>query len=156
MNVSWVRVAVPHLRLCALATHLNLRFGCDDKIWQETQICAVLRALDMPSPFTSFVDCLRVFQPLSHPSEEKSFLQSVEVCMGDTRQHGSDAATSVKCLQGQFKALLVKMLDVADRAPRIIRGLIRGCPRQSTEWLVLIGHARLTGAVFRGQVSWDF
>ena len=55
------------------------RYGCDDRIWQEAQVCAVLRALNPPNPFTTQIDCMRGFKPLQYASEERSFLQAAQV-----------------------------------------------------------------------------
>eukprot|EP00123_Amoebidium_parasiticum_P015581 comp23044_c1_seq1/m.36874 comp23044_c1_seq1/g.36874 ORF comp23044_c1_seq1/g.36874 comp23044_c1_seq1/m.36874 type:complete len:672 (-) comp23044_c1_seq1:201-2216(-) len=70
------------------------RFGCDDRIWQEVHVCAILRALNMPSPVTHPIDALKLVRYLSDPREETFFLKSAEVLFWEGKYLGTDELTS--------------------------------------------------------------
>eukprot|EP01134_Creolimax_fragrantissima_P003539 CFRG3539T1 len=89
-----VEVTMPGTVNAYVLDEQGRRFGCDDRVWQETQVCAVLRALSMVSPFAVHIDCLRTFKPLGHPSEERSFLKSAEALFGYGKFLGTDVLTA--------------------------------------------------------------
>eukprot|EP01134_Creolimax_fragrantissima_P003011 CFRG3011T1 len=70
------------------------RYGCDERMWQEVQICSVLRSIGKPSPFDVPIFGLRSFHPFKRPGDEKSFLKSAIDLYWEAHALGTDELTA--------------------------------------------------------------
>eukprot|EP00124_Ichthyophonus_hoferi_P004051 Ihof_evm1s403 gene=Ihof_evmTU1s403 len=70
------------------------RFGCDDRIWQEVHVCAMLRVLSMPSPITHHIDALRIVPYLTDPRDEAVFILYAKKLFWDGRYLGTNELTA--------------------------------------------------------------
>eukprot|EP00124_Ichthyophonus_hoferi_P002813 Ihof_evm2s211 gene=Ihof_evmTU2s211 len=70
------------------------RFGCDDRMWQEVHVCAVLRALYNHDPFADHIECLRYLYPIETPADEATFLKAAEALFFEGKFLGTDELTA--------------------------------------------------------------
>ncbi|KNC77865.1 hypothetical protein SARC_09686 [Sphaeroforma arctica JP610] len=89
-----VEVTMPGTVNAYVLDNQGRRYGCDERMWQEVQLCSVLRYVEKPSPFDVPIFGLRTFHPFKRPGDERAFLKTATELFWDAHALGTDELTA--------------------------------------------------------------